>query len=199
MRQAIIFDQAIFLVVPKVANTSIKVALAEWSGKHYDVGPRGPLVHGQDLFTYDVVTNLHQYSQPKFGFVRDPWSRLVSCYKNKFEGNGHITLKQWGMDKSFTFPQFVDAIDKHWGNFNSHWAPCSEWFDYADAVIPIEELGVTWSNLQNKFGLPPLKQFNKTGATESWKSYYTEELFEKVRHMYINDVTCFYGNWNYEN
>lgn len=196
-QQAIVFKEAIFLVVPKVANTSIKVALANWKGKKFEVGPHGPLVHHQGLFKYDFVQNLHKYKQQKIGFVRSPWSRLVSCYRNKVKKKGHFyaPLKAVGLTPNSSFEQFIAMIEKRWGKFNNHWAPCHLWADHADRVLRFETIQDEWKNLQDEFGLPDLPHENNTGAEALWESYYTPELLKKVERMYKTDVDTWYKGW----
>lgn len=195
--RAIVFDDFIFLVVPKVANTSIKVALANWSGKHFDVGPNGPLVHHGGLFNYVPIKDLRKYKQPKYGFVRDPWSRLVSCYRNKIEGKGAMQLANWNMRRGMPFEEFLTAIQRKWGNFNHHWAPCNLWAVFADVdkVIKFENLGEEWKKLQGTYGLPDLPIHNKTGADQAWRHYFTPTTFELVRDLYKEDVNKWYPDW----
>jgi hypothetical protein len=79
----------IYIVVPKVASTRIKLTLAEavgrhsisLRGRHRFRGPRGP--------SSMTITSFHRLAtDPKtlrFSFVRNPYARAVSCWADKWQ------------------------------------------------------------------------------------------------------------------
>lgn len=81
------------MTVPKVACTTIKMALQTWEG----CGPapdRWADVHadwaGPTLLAYPTTQILEMLRSPgylRFSFVRNPYSRLVSAWKSKFAGD----------------------------------------------------------------------------------------------------------------
>ncbi len=70
---------AIYFPIPKVACSSIKLTL----GKILQIKiERKEIVHNKMPRVYiDDMVDLEKYF--KFGFVREPISRLYSCYKSK--------------------------------------------------------------------------------------------------------------------
>lgn len=182
--QAIVFDEAIFLITQKVASVSIQSALAIWAGHEPTDGP--------EIFNYIPAENVVYYSQPKIAFVRDPWSRLLSCYRQKIEGKKYSTFGQWDMYGNMPFPDFVGCVQKHWSNPNIHWAPCYLWARYATTIVRFENLETEWNNLP--LDLPSLPHYLNTGSSGLVDEYYDGELIKKVRDMYVEDVENWYGD-----
>ncbi len=185
--QAIVFNEVIFLITQKVASVSIQSALAIWQGHEPVEGPR--------IFHYIPLEEVPRYTQPKIAFVRDPWSRLLSFYRQKIEGKVSSNYWQWGMYGGMPFQECVLQIQRHWSNLNVHWAPCHLWADYADTVIRFEKLNEGWEELRPRYGLPELPHHFKTGASALVDSYYDLALKDKVRSMYHDDVDRWYGEW----
>src|SRR5262245_19417577 len=78
---------AIYIEVPKVACTSLKVAFAQLLGIDLDNSGGDP---HQASFPSTAYSN-YAYGPLfqdlfAFAFVRNPWDRLVSCYRDKIAG-----------------------------------------------------------------------------------------------------------------
>ncbi len=77
------------MTVPKVACTTIKMALQTWEGcgpepdRWGDVyaGCAGPTLLA--YLTAQIVQMLRSPDYPRFSFVRNPYSRLVSAWQSK--------------------------------------------------------------------------------------------------------------------
>ena len=100
---------AVYVEVPKVACTSINVALAAMLGID--------LVEGNPHETAFPAINCELSNQGplfpglfSFAFVRNPWDRLVSCYRDKilFEAKGftHSTIRPGIADCLARFDEF---------------------------------------------------------------------------------------------
>ena len=185
--QAIVFDEVIFLITQKVASVSIQSALAIWQGYEPMDGPR--------IFHYIPLKDVPQYTQHKIAFVRDPWSRVLSFYRQKIEGKKGCNYELWGMHGNMPFSECVDCIESLWDTPNVHWAPCHLWADHADTVIRFETLNKGWEELRPKYGLPELPHHLSTGSSALVNTYYDKALREKVRSMYREDVDRWYSEW----
>jgi hypothetical protein len=78
---------AVYVEVPKVACTSLKVALAGLLG--IDLASSGGNPHEGSFPSAAPSEDAHGPLFPNlfaFAFVRNPWDRLVSCYRDKIGG-----------------------------------------------------------------------------------------------------------------
>jgi hypothetical protein len=98
----------VLMLLPKIANTSIKVALA----KAYKIdGVEN--IHDRGLFEY--VSKREAQSFPiRIAIVRDPLDRLVSCFRDKFLGATNedflAGFRRRGWTPGMTFEAFVEAV-----------------------------------------------------------------------------------------
>ena len=89
--------QAVYVEVPKVACSSIKLAIAELLDSPLD-GPGGdPHQSTFPVVTPDTDGPVMFPGFFSFTFVRNPWSRLLSCYRDKIclqvNGYTHSTIR----------------------------------------------------------------------------------------------------------
>ena len=121
-KDAILLEKykAIYILVPKVATSSMKKVCLESLGINWD----GKDVHLATLpyiSKEEVLRNKYD-SYFKFSFVRDPWNRIVSCYEDKINDkkikpayNGQIfrSFRQYqGMRVGMSFKEFVEVVAK---------------------------------------------------------------------------------------
>ena len=131
--QAILLEpfNAIYFQVPKVASSTIKKRLKHELGLS-GLAPHTTLFPAPDTDKLEAGLYADYF---KFGFVRNPWARIVSCYQSKIARNRNIngTLKNWCLfyllrgsansarnraaalpmlDASLSFEQFVEAVTK---------------------------------------------------------------------------------------
>ena len=114
--------KGIYFYIPKVACSSIKLAIAEAIGvpspdpdnkMAFPHRRNYPYIKRQDLPKYEAYF--------RFAFVRNPWDRILSCYQNKIVGVregkfGERVLpsflkwdsKQFNLD--MTFGEFVETL-----------------------------------------------------------------------------------------
>lgn len=206
----------IYISIPKVACTSIKIGLManeldtsvssdEYMNVHADTS---------NYVRYSIKKSQDNYY--KFVFVRNPFDRLVSCYKDKIKKIQHsgkyhfdtsynkVLIKNMYGDMFSTnmdFDDFVRLVSKipDWlsdGHFKSQYSMiyknrCRE----PDYIGKFETLAYDWNVIATKYGLEKLGDKNKT-ANDNWKDYYTnKDTVELVYKRYYNDITAF----EYEN
>lgn len=167
----------VFMLIPKVANTSIKIALADALGLGRDY------IHAPDKFDY-VDTKEAKTFPYRIGFVRDPLDRLLSCYRDKVIGNPSDRvengLRRFGITRNMSFLDFIEAIavipDEECGGVAQHFR--SQVYSLADddgTVIPtvlgrFEGLADDWQMVRDyvarfsglQLHLPELGHYQRT-------------------------------------
>lgn len=194
----------VYLVNSKAACSSIKATFLDKEAcddysAHIDV-------YRQDMKRYDLTDDERDYF--KFTFVRNPFSRLVSCYESKYHADrerykykfdyrnylyGYLYYDE-GFDE---FVRKVCALpyrlmDRHFrSQYDLIFDASGETFDY---IGHFESLAEDFSVIQNKYRLRPLPHLNRVG-TDDWMNYYTPETADLVYRTFRKDIEAFgYGN-----
>lgn len=154
-----------------------------------------------------------------FTAVRDPWSRVVSCYEKKIRGayikssykgarGIAILARHEGLSTSMSFSSFVDWLcsengrdeiaDRHWMS-QYRFLSLSE-IDLSDlTILRLHAIEKDLDMLLGKVGLPylPLRKINSSAATISGRmhvktrDYYTEKTIKAVAMRYERDIELF--------
>jgi hypothetical protein len=100
---------AVYIAIPKVANTSLKSELI-----FFETGRRVEDPHAADLdittLTPDRVIASVRKRNFVFTFVRNPWDRIVSLWADKCGEKANVDLTRWGIQPGMEFDAFVDRI-----------------------------------------------------------------------------------------
>ncbi len=203
----------LYVQVPKVATRSIQAALGAWAfpglAVGWKAGRRGDTAFGCMLDPRGI-SRLKSVDF-SFAFVRDPLSRLVSCYRDKValssDGKAprlaRTVYPAYGIQPGMPFPDFVDIVarvpdcmaERHFRSqhtFLFHEGKC-----VVDFVARMEALDSGWQELQDRFGfpdLPHLNQAERRPARSSYytpevaDSYYTPEVAERAAERYAEDI-----------
>lgn len=186
----------------KVASTSIKEALLVASGGKMDDLYQNDLhMHFSQNFVKPIEPGV---SLPDFSFVfvRNPFERVVSTYKNMYHSK-----KVWSTFKVYLFGYFKKDrgfdyfVRKGPVRISDKWADTHlvsqhvlvygpEGQCYADFIGRFEHLAEDWKEVQQRVALPDLPVRNQT-AKSDWRDYYTLELAQMVYQRYQKDVEVF--------
>lgn len=159
----------------------------------------------------DVAIRINEYT--KIVAVREPFSRLLSAYRDKIEnsGNGVKHKQTYNMIRKrkkdhkgkVTYPDFVDylvhaagdpQVDPHWNYYKRLCSPCQIDYDY---VVHLDTLEEDVKYITSKIGMqnytfPP--SFNAFTDFEKVKKYYstvTSSLTGKLYQKYTRDFELF--------
>lgn len=147
---------------------------------------------------FQIHYPVHLYADYfKFAFVRNPWDRLVSCWRDKVVHLNHFKFKDARHKKMQNFKNFVvDFVSK------KNVKKCDEHLCLQTAMIDINAINYlgrmeTFEDDLNvilrKLGLPEKEviRLNVTSLKTDYRSYYDDQLAEKVAQIYQKDIQVF--------
>lgn len=211
-----VFDQRqlVYISVPKVACTSIKIALMG-TANHREKDE-----YSSYMNIHRDVNAVHRPYLPrrasdyfKFAFVRNPFDRLVSFYEDKvrrrkqhngryyFDSAYNKRLIHGLYGRSFApdmdFAEFSRLIARipDWladAHFKSQYAMLfRRGRQIPDFIGHFESIDRDWELLTQKHGIPPLQHKN-AAVVRDWRSYYSDkEMVELVAGRYRKDLLHF--------
>jgi hypothetical protein len=205
---------AVYIEIPKVACTSIKVALAGVCG--VDLAASGGNPHEARWPTPRAAPARLGPRFPglfAFAFVRDPWERLVSCYRDKIRGevDGYtfFTIRPGVANCLARFDAFVagmsfdafvravaaipdDDADPHFRS--QHTFVTDDAGQLAvDFVGRYERLADDLRAVERRVGLPALDlpRLQAARTPLPFAAFYTAETAQLVADRYARDVELF--------
>jgi hypothetical protein len=184
-----------YLNIPKSAGTSIIKCICELEES---TGVQAIAKEKNYRYSYKLPDNMNCY---KFTFVRNPFIRILSCYKNKVEGReksyffekaNYFSLE--GISEDLGFGSFVEAVAKipdKWSDIHFK-SQCNYIFDEENKTVVdyfgrVEHIDEDFELIRKEYMLPELGHQNQS-ADYNLDDYYTEELVEKVYERYRDDV-----------
>ncbi|WP_334142972.1 sulfotransferase family 2 domain-containing protein [Rhabdothermincola sp.] len=171
----------VYYRVAKVATRSISAWLRE-------LDPEPVYLTGRPA-PFDPLHRLF-----RFGFVRNPWDRLVSCWLDKVIG----PTDYWRDTplKGLPFDAFVhqiatwdlDTCDRHVRRQAALLPPKG-----LDFIGRFEHLDADVARVADRLGLPAsgLPRRNTSSDRQSYHAYYTPELADLVGRLYAVDASRF--------
>ncbi|MEX0943548.1 MAG: sulfotransferase family protein [Pseudomonadales bacterium] len=201
-----------YIEIPKVACSSIKAAIARilnidlvhgdphqtpLPSIHYELSEHGPLY--PDLFS--------------FAFVRNPWDRLVSCYRDKIllevDGFTHSTIRPGVADclahfdrffPGMLFEQFINVVasipdeeaDEH---FRSQYTFIADRANQiaVDFVGRYERLFEDLNRVRELRQLPEfeLPRLQAASSSVNYREFYSDRSREIVAERFKTDIAMF--------
>ena len=213
MHQNIVLDKykAIYIPIPKAACSTLKSICADLLGMETPTNDVAEEIHLMDFPAakkYKIHKKYVDYF--KFAIVRNPWSRLVSCFNDKINyERGHVyeryentfieyLKKMKAFSEDMTFERFVEVIcdipDEYAeAHFRSQYLFLTDERGnfLPDFVGKFEELDVAFETISNKLSvnipLPHIRQ----GKKRNYFSYYNNKTSKYVERRYERDIKMF--------
>lgn len=193
----------VYIDNPKVASTSIKEVLVANEGDDiFALFSNDIHIHCQKHYMNDR-NGFEKLPYFSFAFVRNPFERVVSTYKNMYNRPQY----EWTTFKTYFFGYFEK--DKGFDYFvkkgpvriSDKWADThlisqhllvydDNGKSFVDFIGRFENLTSDWQIVSDKVNLPELPQRNQT-EQDDWRAYYTKELAQMVYERYRKDFEMF--------
>lgn len=200
----------IFIHIPRTAGTSIvefakDQGLLEPNVKIWDGTQQFVTLRHRDpawYMTKGYVSQEWWNKAIKFTVVRNPWDRLVSLYEylRSFRLNRRPRYTNKYLENFEAFAaeiasgsKWVHSLGRSNVRHFSQANPQVKWLRLGvDRILRHETLADYWGEFCVEVGLPrvPLPHTNTT-IRDHYRSYYTDELAEKVGEFYKEDVERF--------
>ena len=205
---------AVYIEIAKVASSSLKVAFAKLLGLDLTAVDGDP--HRLDFPSPGAADLNAPRLFPRhwtFSFVRNPWDRLVSCYRDKIGGEvtdftgmsergvAHCLDGYEAFTAGMSFEEFVDAVaripdedaDEHFRS--QHWCLTNAAGDLAvDFVGRYESLASDFEHVAKRIGLPSgisLTRLQANPFPSPYVEFYDARTRDLVKHRYARDIDSF--------
>jgi hypothetical protein len=138
----------------------------------------------------------------KFAIVRNPYSRTLSAWLNKFGKEGPKTERfkeKLGLSGAVSFAQFVEAIGRQTpSEMDPHWRVqganiYAELIRY-DRFVKFENYEAEFGDIMRRhFGSAPIRNVRKgeTDAGAKIAAHYTNDIAKEVARIYASDFRMF--------
>ena len=206
--------RAIYIAIPKVACTSFKTAFAQLLGVSLERANGDP--HRVRYPSPVPIDALQRFLYPgfyRFAFVRNPWDRLVSCYRDKINdevgGYTEFTVRPGvanclarfdAFQADMPFDAFVEAVasipdseaDEHFRSQHT-FVTNRKGMMTADFIGRYERLADDFQIVRLSTGLPEIELPRLQAARKAAKylEYYTPKTRELVAERYREDIEMF--------
>lgn len=141
----------------------------------------------------------------KFAFVRNPWSRLASCYQNRIienfantygaESGNAQEYSRMGLYSDLSFDKFVEIVaEQDDENSDRHWRSQTSFFvidgvNTLDFIEKLETITRDWKRLSPLIHTTrPLKHLKRSNKKQDYKDYYNKRTKDIVAKRYEQDI-----------
>ena len=155
----------------------------------------GADVYDQQVMFYSRPANLYP-DYFSFAFIRNPWDRLVSCWKDKVLAYNYFQLSSEEHAKMKRFHYFVECLQNaDIDHADPHLRPQSRLvaIDNLDFVGHFENFSGDLQQVLRKLQADEIsiKKLNASANRKNYRKYYDDELQRKVAHIYRQDIERF--------
>ena len=132
----------------------------------------------------------------KFALVRNPFDRLVSCWKNKVLDNNYFNFSEEEWAKMKEFENFVTYVEsKNIMRCDHHFRSQSRLIDLnnIDFLGRFERLDKDLPFIMNTLGIDQsfIQHRNKSKEKADYRSFYDTNLVARVEKIYEKDLNIF--------
>jgi hypothetical protein len=133
----------------------------------------------------------------KFAFVRNPWDRLVSGWKDKVVNLNLFNFSESELEKMKNLPNFIEFLaNQDLRNFDPHFKLQSKLIDLnnVDFIGRFENFTPDLAFILNtiKIENPEIPILNKSNREfEGYKTYFNETTAQTVAKIYEKDIRTF--------
>jgi hypothetical protein len=208
--------KCIFIHIPKTAGTSIEQKLGHFKElqkgvqDHRSISQIEPVTIGElvracikfdsNLFLLLLkkmirdkqFNNRHCYNNYfKFSFVRNPWARVFSWYKNVMRDNHH--KKRFGVADDCSFKDFLNKHMDQWElKTQLYWLIDKKGDMPLDFIGRFENLNDDFGYVAEKVGLED-KALPKliSGDGVRYVQFYDDEMIDIINKIYKDEIMCF--------
>ena len=206
-----------YYAIPKTGCSTLKLTLERAEREDDSFSPSTfDLLHERKRSVLLLPTQMESFWDAlmsgrylRFCFVRNPFTRLLSCYLDRIcraRPEKAVILRQLGradddLEQPVAFDEFLDAVAAQpYTHRNSHWG--LQWYYAAEGRIPFDLVG-RWEHLERdiadiaaRTGIDFDRYYrrerrNETRCHELLSEYYDPRLSERVRELYALDFEMF--------
>ena len=184
--------ECIFIQIPKTASTSIAKAIGDKGNRH-----KKSIWYKR----YDEKKFENYFS---FGFVRNPWNRILSAFDYLKRGGGNKLDVKWSSKHLRDIDSFSEFIKRlkikrfrkrilSWQHFQPQWKfLCDEKHKLiVDYVGSYENIAQDIKKVENKINMDIELGYENVTPNKRINRYYDEESHRLVSNIYERDIKMF--------
>lgn len=192
----------IYISISKTGISSMRSLFLKKTGTQFQENDYKSIHRAtHNVFEYITKQEIIAHSECfKFAFVRNPFDRLVSCYKNKLIKEDYAPIQK-GYGSLFyggmPFNEFAKNIckvpdylsDRHFRSQTSYLYENNNLI--VDFLGKYENISEDFKIIQEKYNLDDLPHYNRSQNTKDYKEFYSRDIIDLVYKRYKDDIHNF--------